>query len=431
MASAKHKLHWMRLDNAAKIYPASTSRNWSSVFRLSATLTEPVDAAVLQSALDVTVLRFPSICARLRKGLFWYYLEQVPHAPKVRDDYACPVTHIPKKEIRQCGLRVFIYGHRIAVEFFHSLTDGSGGMVFLKSLVAQYLIQKYGISIPAEKGVLDCRQKPTKEELEDSFLRHTGSVAVSRAESTAWKLTGTPEKDGHRNLVCMQLSSQAILDAAHNHGVSATAFLAAALLQALMAVQKKHVPIRRMRKPLKVQIPVNLRRLFPSTTLRNFALYVNPEIDPRLGDFTFDELCKRVHHHMGMEVIPQHMRARIAANVGSERLWIVKILPLFLKNIALRIAFNTVGETKVCLSMSNLGAVEIPAEMKPYVSRFDFILGAPSLTPVNCGILSYNGTLYVNFTRSIQESELELAFWQVLQQQGLEATVESNGSSHP
>ena len=431
MASAPRKLKWMRLDNAAKIYPASISRSWSSVFRLSATLTDPVDSAVLQSALDVTVRRFPSICARLRKGFFWYYLEQVPQAPKVREDYACPVTHIPKKEIRQCGLRVFVYGKRIAVEFFHSLTDGSGGMVFLKTLLAEYIRQKYGIAIPAEKGVLDCRQKPTSGELEDSFLRHSGPVAASRAESNAWKLTGTPELDGHRNLVCLQLSSQAVLDAAHSHGVSATAFLAAALLQALMDVQKKHVPVRRLRKPLKVQIPVNLRRLFGSNTLRNFALYVNPEIDPRLGDFTFDELCKRVHHHMGMEVIPQHMRARIAANVGSEQLWIVKILPLFLKNIALRIAFNTVGETKVCLAMSNLGAVEIPEEMKPYISRFDFILGAPALTPVNCGIASYNGTLYVNFTRSIQESELELAFWQVLQQQGLEAIAESNGASHP
>lgn len=428
MASEKRKLRWMRLDNAAKIYPASISRSWSSVFRLSATLTEPVDKAVLQSALDVTVHRFPSICARLRKGFFWYYLEQVPNAPTVREDYACPVTHIPRSEVRKCGLRVFFHGRRIAVEFFHSLTDGSGGMVFLKSLLAEYIRQKYGVSVPAEKGVLDCSEKPSKEELEDSFLRYTGSVAANRAESNAWRLSGTPEKDGHRNLVCLQLSSQAVLDAAHSHGVSATAFLAAALLQALIDVQKKQVPLRRLRKPLKVMIPVNLRRLFPSITLRNFALYVNPEIDPRLGNFSFDELCKRVHHHMGMEVIPQHMRARIAANVGSERLWIVKVLPLFLKNIALRIAFNTVGETKVCLAMSNLGAVDIPSEMKPYIQRFDFILGAPALTPVNCGIVSYDGTLYVNFTRSIRESELELAFWKVLQQQGLKATAESNGT---
>ena len=431
MASENRKLKWMRLDNAAKIYPASTSRNWSSVFRLSATLTEPVDPAVLQSALDVTVRRFPSICARLRAGVFWYYLEQVPQAPEVREDYACPVTHIPKSEIRKCGLRVFYHNQRIAVEFFHSLTDGSGGMVFLKTLLAEYLMQKHDISIPAEQGVLDRSQTPADDEMEDSFLRHSGRVAASRKESNAWLLSGTPEKDGHRNLVCLQLSSQAVLDAAHSHGVSATAFLAAALLQALIDVQKRNVPLRRLRKPLKVQIPVNLRRLFGSKTLRNFALYVNPEIDPRLGDFSFDELCKRVHHHMGMEVIPQHMRARIAANVGSERLWIVKILPLFLKNIALRIAFNTVGETKVCLAMSNLGSVDIPSEMKPYIQHFDFVLGAPALTPVNCGIVSYNGKLRINFTRSIQESDLELAFWKVLQQQGLMATAESNGSSHP
>ena len=177
---------------------------------------------------------------------------------------------------------------------------------------------------------------------------------------------------------------------------------------------------------MKVQIPVNLRRLFPSKTLRNFALYVNPEIDPRLGDYSFREMCQRVHHHMGMEVIPQHMRARIAANVGSERNWLIKILPLFLKNIALRIAFNTVGERKVCLSMSNLGAVKLPDIMVPYVDRFDFILGAPALTPVNCGVLSYGDTMYINFTRSIKESELELHFFRVLQRLGLEVTAESN-----
>ena len=64
----------MRLDNAAKIYPAARNQNWSNTFRLSATLTEDVDTAVLQQALEVTVPRFPSIAARLRRGLFWYYL---------------------------------------------------------------------------------------------------------------------------------------------------------------------------------------------------------------------------------------------------------------------------------------------------------------------------------------------------------------------
>ena len=421
-----NKLRWLRLDNAAKIYPASISSDWSSVFRLSATLKETVDPQVLSSALDITVRRFPSICARLRKGFFWYYLEQIPAAPKLLPEGSCPVTNIPRRELRKCAFRVFVYDKRIAVEFFHSLTDGSGGLVFLKTLVAEYLHQKHGIAIPAQEGVLGRLEEPREEELEDSFLRHAGPVAASRKENTAWQLTGTPEPDGHRNLVCLRVESKQLLEAAHAYGVSATAFLAAALLQALTELQKEKVPVRALRKPLKVQIPVNLRRLFGSTTLRNFALYVNPEIDPRLGDFTFRELCLRVHHHMGMEVIPQQMRARIAANVGSEKLLIVKILPLFLKNIALRIAFNTVGERKVCLAMSNLGAVKVPEVMAPYIDRFDFILGAPALTPVNCGIVSFGDTMNINFTRSIRESELELHFFKVLQRHGIAVTAESN-----
>ena len=420
------KLRWMRLDNAAKIYPAAISNSWSSVFRLSATLKEPVDPQILESALDITARRFPSICARLRKGLFWYYLEQVPHAPKIRAEGSYPVSNMPKKEVRQCAFRVFVYDKRIAVEFFHSLTDGTGGMVFLKTLLAEYLHQKHGLVIPTGDGILGRMEEPSREEMEDSFQKHAGAVAANRGESTAWRLTGTPEPDGQRNLICLRLNTSSVLDAAHSYGVSATAFLAAVLMQAIIDLQKEKVPIQALRKPVKVQIPVNLRRLFPSKTLRNFALYVNPEIDPRLGDYSFREMCQRVHHHMGMEVIPQHMRARIAANVGSERNWLIKILPLFLKNIALRIAFNTVGERKVCLSMSNLGAVKLPDIMVPYVARFDFILGAPALTPVNCGVLSYGDTMYINFTRSIKESELELHFFRVLQRLGLEVTAESN-----
>ena len=57
----ENKLRWMRLDNAAKIYPAARRQNWSNVFRVSVTLKETVDKEVLKSALDVTIRRFPSI----------------------------------------------------------------------------------------------------------------------------------------------------------------------------------------------------------------------------------------------------------------------------------------------------------------------------------------------------------------------------------
>ena len=416
----------MRLDNAAKIYPASRSSSWSNVFRLSATLTETVDRDALATALDVTVRRFPSISARLRRGTFWYYLEQLPGAPEIQSDGSYPLMPMSRKDIGQCAFRVLVYEKRIAVEFFHSLTDGTGGMIFLKTLVAEYLHQKYRITVPASEGVLGRLDEPAPEELEDSFLKYAGPVKASRKESNAWRLTGTPEPDGYRNLLCLQMDTQAVLDAAHEYGVSLTVYLTAVMMEALLDLQREKVPWHWLRRPVKVQIPVNLRRLFPSKTLRNFALYANPEIDPRLGSYSFRQICQSVHHQLSLETTPQQMRARITSNVSSERSLIVRAMPLFLKNIVLKAAFKAVGERKICLSLSNLGNVTLPEAMGPYVERFDFILAPQASAPHNCGVLSYNGKLYINFIRSIQEPELEAHFCRVLQRQGLHVQVQSN-----
>ena len=420
------KLGWLKLDNAAKIYPAARSSRWSNIFRLSATLTEDVDTLVLEKALDITVRRFPSISVRLRRGLFWYYLEQLPRAPKLRSEGSCPLRHMGRKEARKCAFRVIVYEKRIAVEFFHSLTDGTGGLIFLKTLLAEYLQQKYGISIPAESGVLGRLEEPSPEELEDSFPKYAGPVQASRRESNAWRLSGTPEPDGYRNLLCVQVPAKEALEVAHQYGVSLTTFLCAAMMRALLDLQSKKIPWRRLRRPVKVQVPVNLRRLFPSKSLRNFALYANTEIDPRLGEYDFSEICKLIHHQMGIAVTPKQMSAQIAANVSSERSILVRMMPLFLKNIALKLAFLAVGERKICLSLSNLGNVALPEVMKPYIQRMDFILAPQSSAPHNVGVLSYGEDLCINFIRNIQEPELETHFCRVLQQLGLPVLVQSN-----
>lgn len=421
-----HKLRWLKLDNAAKIYPAARRQNWSNVFRMSATLTEEVDVATLQSALDVTVRRFPSIGARLRRGIFWYYLQQLEHAPAVQEECCHPLTRMSRDEIRQCAFRVIAYKNRIAVEFFHSLTDGTGALIFLKTLVAEYLQQRYGIHIPAEKGVLGRLEEPSEEELEDSFLKHAGPLNASRKENDSWHVTGTPEADGFLHLTCMELPTEAALAKAKEYDVTLTAFLSAAMMMALQNLQAEKIPNPKHRPSVKVLIPVNLRKLFPSKTLRNFAMYTTPEIQPKLGYYDFPEICKIVKHTMGVEITPKIMGMKIATNVSSERLLAVKIIPLFIKNIIMKAIFDAVGEKKSCLSVSNLGAVELPEEMKPYVQRLDFILGVQAMHPNNCGILSYNGKLYINFIRDIRESELELHFFKVLQSFGLPVTVQSN-----
>jgi NRPS condensation-like uncharacterized protein len=332
-----------------------------------------------------------------------------------------------KADARSCAFRVIAYENRLAVEFFHSLTDGTGGMIFLKTLLAEYLQQKYNIVVHAGQGVLGRLEEPSPEELEDSFLKYAGAVSAPRQENDAWRVYGTREPDGFQHLTCLRLSAEDALAVAHRHGVSLTAYLAAVMMQALQDMQAQQEPEQRHRKPIRIQIPVDLRRLFPSRSLRNFALYTTPEIDPRLGAYSFSEICDAVRHRMGLEITPKVMSAKIAANVVNEKILAVKLMPLFVKNLVMKAVFLSVGERKSCLSVSNLGNIKLPAEMAGYVQRMDFILSSQSTQPHNCGILSYDGTLYINFIRNIREPALEYHFFRVLQSHGLSVTAESNG----
>lgn len=422
----ERELRWMRLDNAAKIYPAARRRMWNCLFRLSATLNEKVDTAIMQNALDVTVKRFPSIAVRIRRGAFWYYLEELRTAPPIKSEAAYPMARMSFKDVRKCAFRVVCYENRLAVEFYHALTDGNGGLIFLKTLLAEYLSQKYGINIPNEKGVLDRTEKPKRKELEDSFLKNDGPQSSSRKESTAYKLRGTLENDGYLNLVTGILDSDEILALAKQYKVSLTAFLTAAMVYSIIKIQNRTTPKRKRQKPVKVLVPVNLRRIFDSITLRNFALYITPGVDPRLGDYTFEEIVKSIHHQMGYEINAKNLAAKIAANVGAERSLILKIMPLFIKNIAMKTVFNLFGERKSSITISNLGVIDIPEEMKPYVNRFDFILGEQAMCTNACSALSYNGKLYISFLRTVRESEVEREFFCFLRSLGAKIKVESN-----
>ncbi len=426
MKNNNNKLRWVRLDNAAKIYPAARRKNWSNVFRQSVTLYEDVDINTLKSALEIVVKRFPSIAARLRKGAFWYYLQQVEKAPEIKEEYSYPLTFMSKNEMRKCAFRIIVHNNRIAVEFFHSLTDGTGALIFLKNLVAEYLEQKYNITIPLECGILDRKAQPTEEELEDCFQKNAGNVPLSRKDTNAWHMYGEKQKDGFLNLTCFKLSVREILDLAHKYNSTLTVFMSAIMMLATLNLQNEKTPSIKRQKLIKLLIPVNLRNLYGSKTLRNFAMYTTPEIDPRLGEYSLEEICEIIKHKMGTEFTKKHMSCVIATNVNDERNPLVRLIPLPLKNAVMKAIFDSVGEKKSCLTLSNIGKVTVPENMASYIERFDFILGVQAAAPYNCGMLSFNDTIYINFIRNIKDAELERHFFAVLQSLGVKATVESN-----
>ncbi|MBQ6371577.1 MAG: hypothetical protein IJJ22_00455 [Oscillospiraceae bacterium] len=416
---------WFRLDTAALIFPATARRDWCNAFRLSVSLKEPVDPEILQRAVDDMAARFPTFFVTLHRGFFWYYLEKSRERVTVRPDYAYPLTFMSRRELRKNCLRVLWYKNRIALEFFHSLTDGHGGSVFLCTLAAHYLELKYGISIPCGDLILDLSQQPTERELEDSFLQNAAEVAAPREEQPSFRLSGTREEGGFRHLTTGIVDTEALLDAAHRYKVSVTAFLAAVMAESIIGMQDERRP-RRRQKPVKITLPVDLRRLYGSETLRNFALVVNPGVDPRFGDYSLDQLCSAVYHQLCAGATPQNMAGMIAANVQPQQLIVLQLAPVFIKDLVMDLVYRRSGESGGSINVSNLGAMKLPEVMQQYVERMEFIIGPQRSYPNNCSVLSLGGKTYINMIRNIRESELEQRFFSRLVELGIAVDIESN-----
>jgi NRPS condensation-like uncharacterized protein len=299
-------------------------------------------------------------------------------------------------------------------------------MVFLKNLAAQYITLKYGETIPTTHGILDCTKSPTEQELKDCFLSHAGQVSLSRRDTDAWRIDGEREEDGFLNLTCFKIPVLQSLEKAHEFGVTLTVFMSAVIMKAILNLQKETVSNPKKQKLIKLLIPVNLRPLFNEDTIRNFAMFTIPEINPRLGEYTFEEIVKVVYHKMGSEVNAKYMSQVITTNVNDEKNPLVRLVPLPIKNLVMKAVFNSVGERKSCLSFSNLGQVKLPENMQKYVQRFDFILGVQATAPYNCGMLSFKDTVYINFIRNIKDATLERHFFKVLKELGITPQVESN-----
>jgi hypothetical protein len=415
---------YFRFDNAAHIYPAIKNRKQPGVFRVSATLNEPVDPPVLQNALNATLKRIPGFAVKLRKGLFWNYFVHTEVTLPIQPDVINPCMEITRKENDGFLLRVRYHQCRIALEIFHALADGSGAMIFLKTLVAEYLKQK-GHTIPTGNGVLDCDEPAKPDEMADSFRPFaTGAHVLKREEPRAYQITGEAIAPHDVILTRGTVPLEELRKLAKSLDSSITEYLTAMLLYIINCQQIHDAPFRLL--PVRIQVPVNLRAFFNTETLRNFSSFINVGLEPRLGDYKFEEIVYQVHNYLRYEVNEKLLRSRVAANLRTESTPFLRIVPLLLKTPMIGLGYKLAGPNTFSSIISNLGNVEMPEEMAGLVSRFDFILGASHDTKVKCAVAGFKGKLSIMFTRSIKEAKVERAFFTFLVEQGIPVEIESN-----
>ena len=415
---------WFRLDNAAKIYPVIMNSRHPTVFRVGIVLRETVDPDLLQQAAEQTLRRFPAFKVRLRAGVFWYYLEENTAPFPVVPESPYPCIRFGQHGDNRYRLRVMYYGRRIAVEVFHSLADGSGGMIFLKTLVAQYLRLR-GETIGYTDTIFRVDDLPADEELEDAYPRHANFRVIRRpSETLAYHLTGAPLPDDEASIITGFVPLDRLLAKSKEHGVTLTEFVAAMIIAEIQKIQQAGLFHRK--RPIRVSIPVNMRRYFPSATVRNFSLFANPGIEPAFGEYTFEEIVSQVHHFMRFNMTAKNLNALMCANVRPERSALLRVTPLPLKTMAMRIAYHRSGESRYTSVLSNLGQVTLPEEMARHLDHFDFVLGPSRDNPVVCAMLSYGDHVVLTFTGTIRDTALQRGFFRTLVAWGIPVDIESN-----
>ena len=416
---------WYKLDLSAIVYPTLQRKDFSSVYRLSVLLKDEVNPELLQKALDMTLLRFPTYKVAIRKGVFWRYLEPNNRpGPFVTPDIKNPCMPMPFKANNRYLLRVYYYGRRISLEAHHCLGDGTGGMCVLQTLTAVYL-ELLGHSVTPSGFVLDIHSTPDPEELEDAYMRYANArVKPPRPGEKTYRVRGTKEPFYTLNIIDGIMSVKEVMAVAKKYHATLTEYLNAVLLYALLKKQEDDVPLHL--RPVKIAMPVNLRRFFPSKTLRNFITMVYPSIDPRLGDYTFEEIVTQVHHYMKYYINEKFLRGDITTNAATQRNPVIRVVPLFIKDFVVRTFYTKVQDKNSSAGLTNMGALQVPEDMKPYIERFDIYMGQPFSSRTNCAIISFEDILTVNFASSIAEADVERNFFRKLVEDGIHVTIESN-----
>lgn len=437
--------NWIRLDNASNIFLAAQNEIDTKVFRMTMEFTETIEPTILQKALNHIYEEYPLFHSVLRRGVFWYYLEESDVNPRVQLEIDTPMTAIYQTGKRNFMFRVLYNENRVHLEVFHALTDGTGALWFFEDLLTEYVRLRYETD---DKGMYSITKRE-KEDLEDSFNRYFLEKKNKRqfnrlvdpfiklyknqkqsqkvvlypfdqsTDKKVYQIKGTLTPDNRPRIVNAEFNVKEVLAQSREMKVSLTIYLTA--LYVLSVYQTSQ--IQKEQTTISVSIPINLRQFFPSATVRNFfsTTTVNytfkKDREPNLAD-----ICRKLNKQFKKQLEKDAIEERLKRYVEFEKNPLARIIIRPVKDLVLKM-INKLNNRKITVAMSNLGSLNLPDEMNKHVKDFYFTTSV--IRPQFC-MISYQDKLNVSFCSPFVETETYQYFVNYLTDKGLSASVDVN-----
>lgn len=413
------KLEWRRLDNSAKIFPISTGKKYSTVFRLSCLLKEEVNLDFLKQALIQTLEKYRSFRVRLKAGFFWYYLEYNPKLPVVREEKEYPCQYIDPKTNEGYLIKVTYWERKINLEVFHALTDGGSATVFFRELIYTYL------ELTHKKELIEESRMARKIEdvIEDSYLKNYDKKLKGRDTSgKAYELKGKKLGFGAVSVIHETIDLLKLKEVSKQEGATVTQYLTAVLLQAII---KGNYSKNKGKKPIKICIPVNLKKYFPSNTMSNFFSYITLIIKPK--ELTsFEKILEFVKKEFEENLTEEKIKQTMSANVKLGNHPFIKGIPLFLKKPLVRLAYTEIRKY-TSITFSNIGRIGMIGKYQDYIEEFFLLIAPEPVEKIKCSACSFGNKMTFTFTSILKETKIEEEFYRFLTEKGMKVKIESNG----
>lgn len=419
----KKRIRWYKLDNTAHLFPVIAGENMTNVYRISVELKEDIIPERLQEALDIVLPKFDVFNVRLRRGVFWYYFEENGKpAPKVHEENTFPSRFIHQNRNHSYMFRVTYYKKRINLEVFHILTDGMGGINFLRELTYQYLRLAHE---ELSDGGEDRLSKDTSLNREDSFVKNYKSSKKSGfVKQKAYLIKQDRLPRGELGLMHGLMPVSELKVAAKQYGASINEYLVSLFAWSTYQECLLGMPSD---KPIRIAVPVNLRPYFGSVTTRNFFVVVSAEFWPKeQKTYTFEEVLADIVASLRSQINKEHLEDLFSYSVSNQKNNFMRAVPLFLKNIAIKTVY-TKSALANTTTVTNIGNIGVEDEYRPYIDNFHAFISASKGQLIKGTICSFGDRLTFTFSSQYSEPHIQKAFFRKLAEDGVEVSLETNG----
>ena len=420
MSDKKEKIYWRRLDNSAKIFPISAGKKYSTVFRLSALLTETIQPEILTVAVEKALEQYEFFRVRLKNGFFWNYLEYNPKKPIVEEEKDYPCKYIEPKENNNYLFKVTYFDRKINIDIFHSLTDGNSGVMFFREIVYNYIELAHKEEFQEELRI----KRKFDLSAEDSYIKNYNKKAKgNNSNRKAYKLAGRKIKFGAISAIHEMIDLPALKEEAKKQEATITQYLTAVLIY---AIYQANYLKNKGKRPIKVCIPVNLKKYFPSNTISNFFSYITVEADMKKDTLdTFEKILEFVKKDFAKKLTPEEIQKTMSGNVKLGTNPFIKVIPLVLKKPIVRLSYLEIRKYTTT-TFSNIGRIGIIGKYQKYIEDFLMLIAPEPVEKIKCSACSFENHIVFTFTSILDDCSIEKEFYKFLTEKNIKVTIESN-----